>query len=104
MHGVLRFAQDDKAFLRHNSFLNKEEEGDQREQERDLVELRRMARDAVAEVDGPGEIGRSAVGVVGEASEKAADASDGDAECKWDGVEISGGLVKSYVAFDEFDG
>ena len=34
-----------------------------------------MARDAVAEVDGPGEICRGAVGVVGESGEEAADAA-----------------------------
>ncbi len=49
-------------------------------------------------------IGWSAVGVVGEAGEETANASDSDAESEWDGVEISGGLVKSDIAFDEFDG
>ncbi len=51
-----------------------------------------------------GRFDRNAVRVVGEAREETADASDGDAEREWDGVEISGGLEKSYVAFDEFDG
>ena len=63
-----------------------------------------MARDAVAEVDGPGEIGGSAIGVVGESGEKAADAADGDAEGEWDGVEIAGGLADADVALEEFDG
>jgi hypothetical protein len=63
-----------------------------------------MARDAVAEVDGPGEIGGSAIGVVGESGEKAADAADGDAEGEWDGVEIAGGEVDSDIALKEFNG
>jgi hypothetical protein len=63
-----------------------------------------VARDAVAEVDGPGEIRGRAVGVVGEAGEEASDAADGDAESERDGVEVAGGLVESDVAFDEFDG
>jgi len=48
--------------------------------EGDFVELCGVAWDAVAEVDGPGECGGSAVGVVGESGEEAADASDSDAE------------------------
>ncbi len=63
-----------------------------------------MAGDGVAEIDGPGEGGGSAVGVVGEAGEEAADASDGDAESEGDGVEIAGGLAESDIALDEFDG
>ena len=63
-----------------------------------------MARDAVAEVDGPGEIGGSAIGVVGESGEETADAADGDAEGEWDGVEIAGGLADADVALEEFDG
>jgi len=63
-----------------------------------------MAGDAVAEVDGPGERGGSAVGVVGEAGEEAADAADGDAEGQRDGVEVAGGLADSDVALHEFDG
>ncbi len=63
-----------------------------------------MAGDAVAEVDGPGEIGGRAVGVVGEAGEEASDASDGDAEGERDGVEVSGGIAESDVTFGEFDG
>ena len=63
-----------------------------------------MAGDGIAEVDGPGKICRRAVGVVGEAGEEAADASDGDAEGEWDGVEVAGGGAESDVAFGEFDG
>jgi hypothetical protein len=63
-----------------------------------------MARDAVAEVDGPGEIGGSAIGVVGESGEKAADAADGDAEGEWDCVKVAGGLVDADVALEKFDG
>jgi hypothetical protein len=63
-----------------------------------------VAGDGVAEIDGPGEGGGSAVGVVGEAGEEAADASDGDAESEGDGVEIAGGLAESDIALDEFDG
>jgi hypothetical protein len=63
-----------------------------------------VARDAVAEVDGPGEIAGRAVGVVSEAGEEASDASDGDAEGERDGVEVSGGTAQSDIAFGEFDG
>ncbi len=63
-----------------------------------------MAGDAVAEVDGPGQSCRGAVGVVGEAGEEAADASDGDAEGEGDGVEVAGGCAESDVALGEFDG
>ena len=63
-----------------------------------------MARDAVAEVDGPGEICRGAVGVVGETCEETSDAAEGDAEGEGDGVEIAGGGAESDVALDEFDG
>ncbi len=63
-----------------------------------------MAGDVVAEVDGPGESGRSAVGVVGEAGEEASDAADGDAEGERNGVEVAGGTAESDVAFREFDG
>jgi hypothetical protein len=63
-----------------------------------------VAEDAVAEVDGPGEIRGGAVGVVGEAGEETSDASDGDAECERDGVEVAGGGAESDVTFGEFDG
>jgi hypothetical protein len=63
-----------------------------------------VAGDAVAEVDGPWEIRGLAEGVVGEAGEEASDASDGDAEGEWDGVEVAGGVAESDVAFGEFDG
>jgi hypothetical protein len=63
-----------------------------------------VAGDVVAEVDGPGEIGRSAVGVVGEAGEEASDAADGDAECEGGGVEIASGSAESDVALEEFYG
>ena len=63
-----------------------------------------MARNVIAEVDGPRERGRGAVGVVGEAGEEASDAADGDAEGEWDGVEVAGGGAESDVAFREFDG
>jgi len=80
------------------------EDWDKGQEEDDFVELGRVAGDAVAEVDGPGEICRRAVGVVGEAGEEAADASDGDAEGERDGIEVAGGGAESDVAFGEFDG
>jgi hypothetical protein len=79
-------------------------ERDQGQQEDDFVELSGVAGDAVAEVDGPGEIRGSAVGVVGEAGEETSDASDGDAEGERDGVKVAGGGAESDVAFGEFDG
>jgi len=62
-----------------------------------------MARDAVAEVDGPWEIRGRAVGVIGEAGEEASDAANGDAEGERNGIEVAGGLAESDVAFSEFD-
>src|ERR1043165_4588539 len=53
------------------------EEGEHRQA---LVELDRVAADAVAEIDAPGERGGRAVGLVRQAGEKAADAADRDAE------------------------
>jgi hypothetical protein len=63
-----------------------------------------VAGNVVAEVDRPGESGRSAVGVVGEAGEKTSDPADGDAEGEGDGVEVASGFADSDVAFREFDG
>ena len=65
--------------------------------------MRGVAGDAVAEVDGPGEVSARAVGVVGEAGEEASDASDGDAEGEGDGVEVAGRVAQSDVAFGQFD-
>ena len=79
------------------------QERDQGEEEEDFVELGGVAGDVVAEVDGPGEARRSAVGVVGEAGEEASDASDGDTEGEGDGVEVAGGGAEADVAFGEFD-
>jgi hypothetical protein len=91
-------AQDD------NSCKDTIEDRDQSEEEDDFVELGGVARDAVAEIDGPGERGGRAVSVVGEAGEETSDAADSDAESERDGVEVAGGLVESDVAFDQFDG
>ncbi len=80
------------------------EEGDQDEEENCFVDLGGVAGDVVTEVDSPGQIGRSAVGVVGEAGEEAADASDGDAKGERNGVEVASGSAESDVALGEFDG
>ena len=58
---------------------------------------------AVAEVDGPGEGGGVAAGVVVEAGEEAADASDGHAEDEGEDVEVAGGEVDADAFFGEFD-
>lgn len=63
-----------------------------------------MAGDAIAEVDGPGEIGGRAIGVVGESGQEASNAADGDAKGERDGVEVARRGADSDVAFDEFDG
>jgi len=100
-------AQDDiscVSIFNRNSFQDAGEDRDEKQEENNFVELGGMARDAIAEVDGPGEIRGSAVGVVGEAGEEAADAADGDSECEGDGVEVSGGLTESDVAFRQLDG
>jgi hypothetical protein len=79
------------------------EDWDQEQKEGDFVKLGRMTRDTVAEVDGPWQIRRDAVGVVGEAGEEASDPADSDAEGEGDGVEVSGGVAESDVAFGELD-
>ena len=56
-------------------------EGKQSE-ENDLVELRGMTGDIIAEVYSPGEGGGIAEGVVGKASEEAADTADGDTDAE----------------------
>jgi hypothetical protein len=61
-----------------------------------------MTRDVVAEVYRPREIGRSAVGVVGEAGEETSDTADGDAKSEGNGVEIAGGEAESDVVLHEF--
>ena len=99
VHG---FARDDNN--RRGGVENGVEDWDQDQKEDDLIELRGVTGDAVAEVDGPREIGGRAVGVVGEAGEETSNASDGDAEGEGDGVKISGGCVESDVTFGEFDG
>ncbi len=63
-----------------------------------------MAADAVAEVDAPGERGRGAVGVVGEAGEEAAEAADRDADAERDGEEVAGAGADAGEELDELDG
>ncbi len=63
-----------------------------------------MARDAISEVDGPGKIRGRAVGVVGEASEEATNAADGDPNCEREGVEVAGGLAETDIALGQLDG
>ena len=43
-----------------------------------FIELDRMAGDAVAEIDGPGQVRGRAIGIVGKPGQEAADAPDGD--------------------------
>jgi hypothetical protein len=78
-----------------------EGEGDKEEE---LVELGGVAGDAVAEVDGPGEGGGDAVGVVGEAGDEAAEAADGDADAEGDGEEVAGAGADAGEELDELDG
>jgi hypothetical protein len=103
--GILRlrrgFASRGLCSAQDDNFVK---DGYQDQEEDDFVELGGMARDAIAEVDGPGEIGGNAIGVVGESGEEAADAADGDAAGEWDGVEIAGGVVDADVALEEFNG
>ena len=57
--------------------------------EKDLVELRGVARDAVPEVHSPGHPGGFAVGVVRQTGEEAANATDCDAKAKRQREEIA---------------
>src|SRR5579862_6279995 len=63
-----------------------------------------MAGDAVAEIDGPGEGRRAAVGIVGEAGEEAADAAGGDTDGEWDGKEIAGAGTDAKAPLSDLDG
>ena len=47
-----------------------------------FIDLHRMARDPVAQVDAPGQAGRNAVGLVTQPGEQAAPAADHDAQCE----------------------
>jgi hypothetical protein len=80
------------------------EERNEQQEENDFIELSGVTRKAVSEVDSPGQCCGRAIGVVGEAGEETADASDGDAESERNGVEISGGCAETDVALGEFDG
>ena len=73
------------------------------EQEEDFVQLDRVAADAIAEIDGPGEAGRFAVGVVGESCEEAAYAAHGKADGQGQGKEIPGPAADAGESLDEFD-
>src|SRR5208282_27947 len=63
-----------------------------------------MAADAVAEVHAPGQRSGRAVGVIGEAGEETADASDGDADAQRDGVEVASALRDAELLFEPLDG
>ena len=76
----------------------------QDEKKYDLVELGRMTVDAIAEVDAPWECGGSAISIVGESGQEAADATDGDAERKRNGVEVARRMPDANVLLHEFDG
>src|SRR5206468_2805016 len=72
-----------------------EEQGD------DFVELRRMPR-AVAEIDCPWQTRVVAVGVIGQAGEEAADASDGDAEDECGDISVAAAAVQAAEFFGDF--
>ena len=56
----------------------------------DLVQLRRMTRDAVAEIDAPRQTGGNAVRAIGQAGQEAADPSDRDPEHERQREQIAG--------------
>lgn len=78
-------------------------EGEQGEEE-DLVELGGMAGDAVAEVNSPRKGGGRAEGIVGKASEEAAEAPYGNPYAEGDSEEVSGAGVNVLKALGNFDG
>ncbi len=61
-----------------------------------------MARDAVAEIDGPGKACGLAISVIRKAGEETSDTANGDAYRQRDGIEISGGGSESDAAFYDF--
>src|SRR5207245_10498923 len=63
------------------------------EHESDVVELRRVAADAIAEVDRPGQIRRQSEGIVMETGEKAADTADCNAGDQRKDERVTGGLA-----------
>jgi hypothetical protein len=78
-------------------------EGEQGKKE-DLVELGGMAGDAVAEINSPRKRGARAEGIVGKASEEAAEAPDGNPYAEGDGEEVSGAGVNVLKALGNFNG
>lgn len=78
-------------------------EGEQSKEE-DLVELGGMAGDAIAEVNAPRNGGGGAEGIVGKASEEAADAPDGNPDAEGDDEEVSGSGMNVLKALGNFDG
>lgn len=73
-----------------------------RDQEHDLVELRRMARDAVTEIHAPRQAGGRAVGMVGQPCEKAADAADAHADGQRQHESIAAGALDVGNALGDF--
>ena len=63
---------------------------DQCNQEQRFIELRRVAVNAVSEVDAPGQTGCDAISMVGEAVEKAPYAADRNSHRDWNREKISG--------------
>lgn len=70
-------------------------------EEKDFINLRGVARNAVAKVDAPGKHGGFAVGVVGETGQEAPNATNGDAKAEWDGEEIAGAGANAGKEFHE---
>jgi hypothetical protein len=60
------------------------------DKEKDLVELGGMTGDSIAKVHSPWKGGGRTKGIVGEASEEAADPADCDADAVWDCEEVTG--------------
>src|SRR5205823_6313522 len=80
----------------------RQETGEHNE-EHDVIKLRRMPADSVAEIDRRGNVGRIAVGVVLEAGEKTTDAADGHSEDEGKDKGVTGRMADALNFFGDFD-
>lgn len=71
--------------------------------EENFVELGGMTGDTITKIHSPRKVGRRAVGIVSEASKKAANAANGNADAEGDDEKISGAGVNVLEALGNFD-
>ena len=68
-----------------------------------FIDLHRMARDPVTQIDAPGQAGGGAVGLVAQPREQAAPAPYHDAQCEWDDERPAGRAADMMPPFPYLD-